>query len=141
MILDALVEERLSDGRIVDFAVAMAAVTDDVHDDVAAECRTVLRGKFSDAHDGVRVFGVDVEDRHGLAFGDIGGEARRMLLRGVCRKADQVVHDDVNCAADGVGLQIREIQRFRPDALARKSPSPCITIGTTLFSVSGERST
>jgi len=55
---------------------------DDVHDDVAAECRTVLRGKFSDAHDGVRVFGVDVEDRHGLAFGDIGGEARRMLLRG-----------------------------------------------------------
>ncbi len=122
MILDALVEERLSDGRIVDFAVAVAAVTDDVHDDVAAEGRTIFRGKFSDAHDRVRVFGVDVEDRHGLAFGDIGGEARRMLLRGLCGKADQVVHDDVNGAAHGVGLQIREIQRFRPDTLARERP-------------------
>src|ERR1700682_4111911 len=122
MILDALVKERLSDGGIVDFAVAVAAVTDDVDDYVAAEGRAVFRGKFSDAHDRVRVFGVDVEDRHGLPFGDIGGEARRMLLRGLCRKADQVVHNDVNRAADGVSLQIREIQRFRQDTLARKSP-------------------
>src|SRR5216684_3581179 len=121
MILDALVKEGLRDGRIVDFAVAVAAIADDVHDDVAAEGGAIFRGKLSDAHHGVGVFGVDVEDRHGLAFGDIGGEARGMLLRGLCRKADQVVHDDVNGAADGIGLEIREIQRLRPDALARES--------------------
>src|SRR6266851_5267500 len=118
MILDALVKEGLRDGRIVDLAVAVAAIADEVNDDVAAEGGAIFRGKLSDAHDGVWVFGVDVEDRHGLAFGDIGSEAGRVLLRGLRGKADQVIHDDVNGAADGVSLQVREIQRFRPDALA-----------------------
>src|SRR5216684_109499 len=121
MILDALVEERLRNGRIVDFAVAVAAVTDDVHDGVAAERGAIFRGQFSDAHDGVWIFSVDVEDGHGLALGDIGSEARRMLLRGLGGKADQVVHDDVNGAADGIGLEVGEIQRFRPDALTGES--------------------
>jgi len=90
VILDALVEERLRDGRIVHFAVAVAAVADEVYDDVAAEGGAIFRGKLPDAYDRVGLFGVDVEDRHGLAFGDIGGEARRMLLCGFGRKPDQV---------------------------------------------------
>src|SRR5258706_13068184 len=98
MILDALVEERLSDGRIVDFAVAVAAVTDDVHDDVAAEGRTIFRGKFSGVHDRVRVFGVDGGDRQGLAFCDSGGEGGRSSLRGVWGKGGQVVKGSVNGA-------------------------------------------
>src|SRR5258708_26839609 len=121
MIFDALIQKRLSDGRVVHFAVAVTAVADEVHDDVAAKRGAILRGESADAHDGVWIFGVDVEDRHGLAFGDVGSEARRMLLRVPGRKDGQVVHDDVNGAADGVGLEIREIQRFRPNALARES--------------------
>ena len=88
MILDALVEQRLGNGGIVDFAVAVAAVTDDVHDDVAAERRAIFRGEFSDAHNGVGVFSVDVKNGHGLALGDIGSEARRMLLHGARGEAD-----------------------------------------------------
>ena len=80
MILDPRVQERLSDGRIVDFAVAVAAVTDEVHDHVVAKGGAIFRGKFSNAHDSVWVFGVDVEDRHGLALGDIGSEARRVSV-------------------------------------------------------------
>ena len=33
-------------------------------------------------------------------------------------EANQIVHDDVDCAADGVGVNIGEIERFRPDSLA-----------------------
>src|SRR3989441_12124771 len=61
MILDAFVEKRLRDGRIVHFAVAVAAVADDIYDHVAAKCGTIFRGEFSNADDGVRIFGVHVE--------------------------------------------------------------------------------
>jgi len=54
-------------------------------------------------------------------------------------EADQIVHDDVNRATDGIGLQVREIHRFRKTPWPAKAASPCITMGTTLFSVSGER--
>ena len=121
MILDAFVEKRLRDGRIVHFAVAVAAVADDIHDHVAAKCGTIFRGEFSNADDGVRIFGVHVENGNGLALGHVRGKARRMFLDRLRCKADEVIHDDVNRAANGVGPQVREVKRFRPDALARES--------------------
>ena len=71
MILDAFIEKRLRDGRIVDFAVAMAAVADDVHDHVAAKRGAILGGDFAHAHNGIRVFRVHVEDRHRLPLGNV----------------------------------------------------------------------
>jgi len=56
-------------------------------------------------------------------------------------ETDQVVDDDVNRAADGVGLQIREIHRFRKNALARESRVAVHHDGDDLVQVSGERST
>src|SRR5438552_18130424 len=44
-----------------------------------------------------------------------------MFLRGPRRESDEVVHDDVNRATNGVGAQVSEIERFRPNSLARKS--------------------
>ncbi len=120
MFLDALVKQRLRDRRIVHFAVAVAAVADDVHDDLAAEFRAKLRGDLADAHHRVRVFRVDVKDGYGLAFGNVRSEARRVLLDRKGREPDQIIHDDVNCSADGVSLQVSQIQRLRPDALPGK---------------------
>src|SRR2546427_4000213 len=121
MILDSFVQQRLSDGRIVHFTVTVAAVADNVHDYVAAKCGTIFRGEFSNADDGVRIFGVHVENGNGLALGHVRGKARRMFLDRLRCKADEVIHDDVNRAANGVGPQVREVKRFRPDALARES--------------------
>ena len=120
MILDALVEQRLRDGGIVHFAVAVAAIADDVHHNVAAKCRAILRGKLSDAHDRVGIFRVDVKHRNALALGNVRSETRRMLLRRLRGEADEIVDDDVHGAADGVSLQVREIERFRQNALAGK---------------------
>src|SRR6266702_3174377 len=121
MILDSFVEKWLRDGRIVHFTVAVAAVTDDVHDYVAAKRGAILRREFADAHHSVRVFRVNVEDRNGLALGHVRGEARRMLLLRARGESDEVIHDDVNRAANRVGRQVREVERFRPDALSSES--------------------
>ena len=84
MLLDLLVEQRLRDGGIVDFAVAVAAVADQIDDYVGAELVAVFDGDARDADDGVDVFCVDVEDRNRLAARDAGGEARGVLF-GVAR--------------------------------------------------------
>ena len=120
MILDSFVKKRLRDGGIVDFAVAVAAIADDVHHHVAAEFRAILRGDLSDAHDRVGIFRVDVKNGNGLALGDVRSKARRMLLHRARGEADEIVDDDMNRAADGVGLQVGQIQGFRPDALPRE---------------------
>src|SRR5260370_29532617 len=44
-----------------------------------------------------------------------------MFLDRLGGEADEVVHDDVNGAANRVGAQVREVERFRPDALPGKS--------------------
>ena len=120
MVLDAFVEERLGDGGIVHFAVAVAAVADEVDDHVGIEIRAIFGGEAADAHDGVGIFRVDVEDGNALAARDAGSEARGMLLRGARGEADEIVDDDVNGAADGISRKVGEIQRFRQNALAGK---------------------
>ena len=99
----------------------VAAVADEVDYHVAAECRAVFGRNFSDAHDGIGIFAVYVENGDGLALGDVGSEARGMFLARRRGEADEIVHDDVDRATHGVGRQVREIQRFRPDALPGES--------------------
>src|SRR5438045_943178 len=84
MVPDALVEFWLGNGRIVHFAMAVAAVADDVDNHVAAELRAVFRGHSPGAHDGIGIFAVHVENGHGLPLGDVGSEARGMLLVRLC---------------------------------------------------------
>jgi len=61
MIFDASYK-ALSDRRVVHLAVAVTAVADEVHDDVAAKRGAILRGESADADDGIWIFRVDVED-------------------------------------------------------------------------------
>src|SRR5438046_1311581 len=121
MLFDAFVELGLRDRGVVHFAVAVAAVADDVHDHVAAERGAVFRGDFAYAHDGIRVFPVQVKNGHGLTLGDVRSKARGMFLARRRGEADQIVHDDVNCPADRVRAQISQVQGFRPDALPGES--------------------
>src|SRR5216684_4543488 len=137
MIFDAVVEARLGDGGVVDFAMTMAAVADEIDDDIAAKLRAIFGGEFSDAHDGVGIFAIHVKDGNGLALGEVGGEARGVLLLGPRGEADQVVHDDVNGAADSVGLEVSEIKRFRPDALAGKGGVAVHDDGNDLLGAAG----
>src|SRR6266404_3495776 len=119
--LDAVVQARLRDRGVIHFAVAVAAVADEVHDNVAAKLRAIVSGKLPHAHHGVGIFAIDVKDGNRLTLRNIRSESRGMLLLRPRGKADQVVDDDVDRAAHGVSMQISQIERFRPDALARES--------------------
>ena len=71
-VLDLAVEDRLRDGRVVDFGVAVTAETDEVDDDVGAELVAVLERHAADAHHGVGIFAVDVEDGNRQALREVG---------------------------------------------------------------------
>ena len=69
---------------------------------------------------GFGVLAVDVEDRNAQHL----RQPRRIdagtVLFGRCGKPDLVVDDHVDRAADRIGLELAEVQRFLNDALARK---------------------
>src|SRR5208282_5210858 len=106
MFFDLLIEKRLRDGRVVDFAVTVAAVADEIDDNVGAELVAVFDGHTGDADDGVDVFAVDVKDGDGLAARDAGREARGVLFGIAGGEAEKIVHDHVNCSADGVAGKV-----------------------------------
>src|SRR5271170_2683571 len=118
MVLDAFVKARLSDRGVVDFAVAVAAVADQVDDHVGIEFCAIFRGDAPNAHNRVRIFRIDMEDGYALAVSDAGGETGGVLLNGARSEADQIVDDDVDRATNRVSGEVGEVQRLRPDALS-----------------------
>src|ERR1700738_4066282 len=119
MRLNSLVEQRLRDGGIVDFAVTMAAITNEIDHHIASEFRAIFRRKFYNAHNSVLVLCVYVKYRYTLPLRNIGSKTGGMFLRRPSREADQIIYDDVQRAAHRIGFQVRKIQRFRPNALSR----------------------
>ncbi len=133
VVLDEGVAARLGDGGVVDFGVAVAAVADEVDDDVGGEGVAVVGGEGGDADDGFGVLGVDVEDGDGQALGEVGGEARAVGLFGIGGEAEQVVDDDLDGAADGEAVDGGEIEGLGPDALAGEGGVAVDDHGQSLF--------
>ena len=71
-----------------------------------------------DAHAGLGVVAVHVEDRRLDHPGDVGGVDARTRRRRRGREADLVVDDDVDRAAGAVAAQLLQVQRLGDDALA-----------------------
>src|ERR1700683_4649096 len=118
MRLDFAVAQRLRDGGIVHFAVAVLAIADQIDHYRAREFVAVIGGDAPDADHRVRIFRIHVKDRNRLALGQIGRKARRVRFRRHGGEADQIIHDDVDRAADGEAFDAGVIQSFGPDALA-----------------------
>jgi len=51
--------------------MAVAAIANEVHDDVTAKLRAILGSELSYPHDGVGILAVYVKDGNGLALGDV----------------------------------------------------------------------
>ena len=116
--LDLLVEERLRVARLVPLVVAVAAVADEVDDDVAPERVAVLDRDVDDVDDRLGVVAVHVEDRRLDHLRDVGAVRRRAGVGRVRREADLVVHDDVDRAARPVAVELRHVERLGHDPLA-----------------------
>ena len=120
MILDRLVHPGLRDRRVVDFAVTVAPIADDVDHHIAVEHVAELDGEACHAHDRGQVLAIHVEDGNRQPLGHVGRERRRVQFAIGCGESEQVVVDDVNRAANRVAGQAREVQPFGRDALAGK---------------------
>ena len=118
LLLDARVHLGLRVGGLVGLVVAEAAVADQVDDDVVAELLAEGEGEADGGDAGRHVVGVDVDDRHVVALGEVGGPPGRARVVGVGREADLVVLDEVQRAADRVAVQRLQVQRLGDDALA-----------------------
>ena len=77
MLVDLLVHERLGVARVVAFVVTVQPVADEVDDDVLVELLAEGDSEPADAHTGLRVVAVHVEDRRLHHLRDIGRVHRR----------------------------------------------------------------
>jgi hypothetical protein len=118
MILDARVAARLRHGRVVNLAVSVTTIANEIDDDVGVEGRAIVRGQSGDADNSFGVLCVDVEDGNRQALGEVRGEARAVGLFRKSGETEQVVDDHLNGSADFVTMQRGEIQRLCPNALS-----------------------
>ncbi len=124
LLVDSLRHQRLRVRRLVLLVVPETAVADEIDDEVVAELLAVGERKPDRGERGLRVVGVDVDDRDVEALGEIARVARGAPLGGIGREADLVVRDDVERAARRVAVDGVEVERLRDDALARERRIP-----------------
>ena len=115
---DLLIQQRLRERRLVALVVAVAAVADQVDEEVEREALPVgpRQPRRLDARLGV--VGVDVHDRHLEAARQAAGVAGRERLVRLGGEAELVVGDDVDGAADVPAGEPREVERLGDDSLA-----------------------
>ena len=106
--------------RLVAFVVPVATITHEVDQHVLLE-RGAIRARQTHRRDaGLRIISVHVENRHLETLREIRRVVRGAGIGRVGGEADLVIHDDVNRAASAVRIQVRDVERFGHDALARK---------------------
>ena len=116
--VDEPVHERLGHRGVVALVVAAPPVADEVDDDVLVEGASVLVGVAGGAGHRLGVVGVDVEDRHLQALGQVGGVDGGAGRGRAGGEADLVVDDDVDGAAGAVGGQLAHVEGLVDHALA-----------------------
>ena len=102
---DLLVHERLGERRLVAFVVAVAAVADQIDQEIALERRAVRDGETGRLDARFRIVGVDMDDRDLESTGEPARVQRAVGLARHRREPELIVHDDVNRAASRVARQ------------------------------------
>ena len=120
MRLDPFGHPRLGVAGFVALVVAVAAVADQVDQNVFAKSLSVHHSQADGGQAGFGVVGVDMDDRNVEALGQIAGMASRTSIDRVGGEADLVVGDDVHRAAGPVTAEGAKIEGLLDHALAGK---------------------
>jgi hypothetical protein len=110
MVLDGLVQQRLGEGRLILFVVAISPVADQVDEDVLFELLAVGNSDLHALVEDVRSISVDVDDRSIDCLGDLGAVEGRTALFESGSETDLVVVYDVNDASRTVVNEVLEPQ-------------------------------
>ena len=108
----------LGECGLVCFVVAVAAVADDVDDDITGEGLPELESELGDPGDFEGAITIDMEDGDFEELGDVGAVVRGAGVGGKGGETDLVVDDDVDGSAGAIAGELGKVQHFGNDALA-----------------------
>src|SRR4051812_46765561 len=100
--LDALVHQRLSEGRLVGLVVAVFPIADKVDDNIALELSTPIGCQLADVVDSLYIVSIDVEYWSVDCLGDISAVSSRTSEPRVSCEPNLVVDNQVDCATSRV---------------------------------------
>lgn len=115
--LDALVHERLGEGRLVGLVVTVLSVTVEIDNDIVLELGAPISSELADKVDSLHIIGVDVEDGGIDGLGDIGTVGGRAGETGVGGETNLVVDDEVDGTAGREGRERVESETLVDDTL------------------------
>ncbi len=121
MVRDRAIHQRLSEGRLVAFVMAVTAIAEDVDHHVLLEAMAELGRDARDMHDRLGIVAIDVENRRLNFFRDLGAIGAGARIGRAGGEADLVVDDDMDRAAGAIAFELGEIERFGHEALAGES--------------------
>jgi len=135
--IDFGVEGRLSEAGFIPFVVAVAAVADEIEDNILMEALAEFECQLNDGSSGERIVPIDVEDGEAEGFSWSGAVASGAGVLGDCGKGDLVVNDDVDGAASAVALEAGEVEGLGDDALSDESAVSVNENGDNFFAFDG----
>ena len=135
--IDFGVEGWLSEAGFVPFVVAVAAVADEIEDNILMKALAEFEGQLNDGSGGERIVPIDVEDGEAERFSWSGAVASGAGVLGYCGKGDLVIDDNVDGAASAVALEAGEVEGFGDDALSNESAVSVNEDGDNFFAFDG----
>ena len=102
--IDFGVEGGLSEAGFVPFVVAVAAVADEIEDNILMKALAEFEGQLNDGSGGERIVPIDVEDGEAEGFSWSGAVASGAGVFWDSGEGDLVVNDDVDGAAGAVAF-------------------------------------
>ncbi len=105
--------QRLRVGRLVALVVPVAAIPDQVDHHVGVEALAIHDRQAGGGEAGLRIVGVDVDDRRVEPLGQVARVVGRAAVGRLGGKADLVVGDQVQRAAGAVAGQARHVEGLR----------------------------
>jgi hypothetical protein len=120
LLSDALVHERLGEGRLIGLVVAVLSVAVEVNDNIVLELGAPIGSKLADKVDSLDVVGVNVENGSVDGLGNIGTVGGRSGESRIGGETNLVVHDEVNGTAGREGGERVEAETLVDDTLSSK---------------------
>ena len=135
--IDFGVEGWLSEAGFVTFVVAVAAVADEIQNNILMKALAEFECELNDGSGGERIVPIDVENGQAEGFSWSGAVASGARVFGDCGKGDLVIDDNVDGAASAVTLEAGEVEGFGDDALSNESAVSVNEDGDNFFAFDG----
>ena len=118
MFFDNAIHHRLSRQRLVGFVMSMAAIRNQINENIPFKDRAIFHRHTCSKSNSLRIIAVHVNNRRLNHFGDVGTKFGRTGVRRVGGgKTDLVIDHNTNRAADFITPCIGHIQGFLHDTL------------------------